>query len=192
MEKTLKLLKTIIEKDETTKEDKILIQEYQKSLKPSILACFYERYYKLFISIGNKFVILSSEDKASFILEELDKALQNYNLIENTKFSTYLTTCLKNRFKMEIESLNTHKRKTIYNLISYENMVENGFDIESNVGISILDIPKLTDKQNLILNLLYKGYSLTDIAKKLNTTTQNIYNIRNKIQKKFISESLIN
>lgn len=43
----------------------------------------------------------------------------------------------------------------------------------------------LTERQKQIVSLLYKGFTITEIAKLLNVTKQSIYDIRKAIQNKF-------
>ena len=113
MEETLKMMKSILNRNEGKINENELIKEYQNKLSPYILAHFYVSNYKLIYTISQNYRILTEEDRASFCLQELNKCLQTYDMNKNVKFTTYFVTCFKRRLYAETQMLNHANRKAI-------------------------------------------------------------------------------
>ena len=86
MNETLKMMKSILIGKEDTKDEIELINEYKENLSPNILAFMYVSNFGIIKSIADIWVKLDDADKASFCLQELDKALRTYKLDSNIKF----------------------------------------------------------------------------------------------------------
>ena len=117
MRNTLELMKEIINGKEENIDEINLIKEYQEKLSPNILAYFYCNNFGIISKTALNYPIISNEDKASFCLQELDKALKRYQLNSNAKFITYFIRCFKNRLRMETEQLLTQKIFYLFSLL---------------------------------------------------------------------------
>lgn len=105
----------------TTKE---LVQAYKEGRQDEVIAHVFCTNYQLFKLTANKFFGLSSEDKDSFILEEIAKALANYDL-ENekqAKITTLVSTYLYNRLRAETQALQAASRATLNLATSFEDL----------------------------------------------------------------------
>lgn len=94
--------------------DNECVLEYQKDQSPICLATIFVRHYPALRQLSDLYWGLTDEDKASFCLEEVHKALLNYSLDRNTKFLTFMYSCVKNRMRTETEALDTDKRREIF------------------------------------------------------------------------------
>lgn len=187
MEETLKMMKSIITGKECKVNENELIKEYQKELSPNILAYFYVDNYRILQKTNLYYSILSTEDKASFCLQELDKCLQNYKLDNKVKFITYFIRCYKNRLRTESELLNTQKRKAMLNIIDIDNI-----EINANCNLIedtdfILNNYDLTKEEKKQCKLLNMGYSIKEIAKILGLAPITIYKRNDKIKQKILN-----
>lgn len=188
MENTLKLMKSILNGKERYTNENELIKEYQEKLSPNILAYFYVNNFGLIVRISKLYPLLSTEDIASFCLQELDKCLQNYNSCLNVKFITYFSKCFKNKLRVEIESIQTQKRKSILNYVPLENIIETYTqDIELTNINTILDKYNLNKIERLQCKLLNYGYSIKEIAHILKQASITIYKRNDKIKQKILN-----
>lgn len=147
------------------------IKNYKQTENPISFAYVFKELYPLSLSVCSKFWNLTENDMASFCLEELHKALMNYDFEKtNAKFQTFFATCFKNRLRHETQKLDCDKRKA--NIVSedfaayaeivqgyYEIGIENAevHDLLKSVELSereqqycqiIMDTPgKISDKE---------------------------------------------
>lgn len=191
MEETLKMLKEIITGEEGKVNEKKLIEEYQKGLYPNILAYFFKSNYGIIINTNNNYPLLTDEDKASFCLQELDKCLQSFNLQQNVKFITYFIKCYKNRLRMESEQLLTQKRKILntYDCIDDLEISNYNEDIDLDLD-SVLNTYNLSNIEKIQCKLLEAGYTVKEIAFKLNVAPITIYKRNEKIKQKISGLSI--
>lgn len=105
----------------TTKE---LVQAYKEGRENEVIAHVFCTNYQLFKLTANKFFGLSAEDKDSFILEEIAKALSNYDLEneKNAKITTLVSTYLYNRLRAETQALQKASRATLNLATSFEDL----------------------------------------------------------------------
>lgn len=164
-----------------------LALEYQKELNPSILAESFVRNYNFIFQVASGYYGLTEQDIASHALERLDYCLQTYQ--QGNKFLTYYGTVLKNKFREETQNLNTHKRKVIFYSSSYEEMVDNGFDLvahaqENEMTDLIEDLREygLDDREIKYCFYLLMGEPHVDIAKNMGCTTMTLYNMRKRMR----------
>ena len=188
MKGTLEMLSTIIDPKDLERDLEEIALEYQDTLNPQLLAVTFKRVYKLIFSISSNYLGLTNDDIASYSLFELDKALLTFNELERAKFTTYITTLLKNRFRTETQALNADKRKAIFNSNSYETMVENGFDLvaEDLEDLSFLDDLNLNKHLKQYCHLLIRQYTNKEIAKKLGVSVMTLSNWRRVLREKLI------
>lgn len=190
---TLKTLSTLIinETLEMTLEE--IAVAYREDLNPSLLAAAFAKTYKLIINISNHYYGLTQEDIASFSLEKLDYCLQTYDE-DKAAFSTYFYANLKNKFREETQYLNTQKRKVIFYSQSYDEMVENGFDLESpepiKETIDNLESYGLTEKEMTYCDLILEDFTNAEISKQLGVSVMTLSNMRKKLREKLMPLAL--
>ena len=190
MEETYKMLREILIGKEETINEKILIKQYQDELCPNILAYFYCDNYGLIYNVSEFYPYISSEDKASFCLQELDKCLQKFNR-KDIKFSTYFIKCYRNRLNTETKLVLAQKRKSI---LFTEELLDEKLCKVSNVEIEnldiILDSYKLDDKEKQQCKLINDGYTLRDISKILNKSESFIWKTNSIIKQKILNSGI--
>ncbi len=184
---TLKTLSTLITNEtlEMTLEE--IAVAYREDLNPSLLAAAFSKTYNLIINISNRYHGLTQDDIASFSLEKLDFCLQTYNG-DKAAFSTYFYINLTNKFREETQYLNTQKRKVMFYCQSYDEMVENGFDLESpeqmRDTIDNLASYGLTERERVYCDLILKDFTNEEISKLLGVSVMTLSNMRKKLRKK--------
>lgn len=186
MERTLNLLKTLTapELEGLTLEE--LASMYTGGLSPSVFSVAFTKVYKLAIRISQKFFGFCEEDIVSFTLEELDKSLQLYQP-GNCSFITFFATMLNNRLRMESEALTTQKRKAFLFSDSYEQLVENGFDVCQEVNstaelLESLSCFGLTERELAYCNLVIQDYKNSEIAKMFGVSVMTLSNMRKQLR----------
>lgn len=190
---TLKTLSTLIT-DETLEMtlEEIAIA-YREDLNPSLLAAAFAKTYNLIIHISNHYYGLTQDDIASFSLEKLDFCLQTYKG-DKAAFSTYFYTSLMNKFREETQYLNAQKRKVMFYCQSYDEMVENGFDLESpeqmRDRLDNLASYGLTEREMVYCELILKDFTNVEISKLLGVSVMTLSNMRKKLRKKLRSLAL--
>lgn len=188
MQETLKMMKSIITGEEVNYNENELILQYQQTKAPNILAYFFVNNYGIIKKTNLIYSILTSQDLASYCLQELDKCLLTMNVSKENKFITYFMKCLKNRLKAENNMLQMQKRKTILN---YAELNENVPNFENNIeDINIiLDNYKLSKLEQLQCKLLNAGYTCKEIAKILKITPATVSNRNFKIKQKILQNT---
>jgi hypothetical protein len=186
MKETLKMMKSILTGKESKANEKEIIEEYKKDLCPNILAYFYSDNFGIIYKTSELYSLLSSEDKASFCLQELDKCLQNYNVNSNAKFITYFIKCYKNRLRVESQLLLYDKRKSIIQYRELDNISEVADLNIEDINLLLRDY-NLTESETLQVKLLNYGYKIREIAKLLNITSSAVSQRNQIIKQKILS-----
>jgi len=188
MKETLKMMRSIIigyEKDKTINE---LLQEYKDNESPNILAYLYVNNFGVIQKFADKYKMIDTQDVASYSLQELDKAIKQYDFNSDCKFITFFVTYLKNRLRSEQELLMKHVRFANYfheDLDSLHNMASDfEFDLFD------LDNYKLSQDEKQQCKMLIDGYSVSEIAKTFKLTKVSIYNRNKRIGEKLMLGSL--
>lgn len=200
MNNTLKLFSTLITPEYQNLSLEELAVVYTEGLNPSVLATAFSKLYNLIHNVSTKYYGLSSEDIASFSVEELDRCLQIYDSNKGA-FSTVYTTYLMNRFRKETEALNTQKRRANLLSESYEALfVDNGIDIPQypeqdyriamNETMEVLSDLGLTTKELKYCELTMMGFKNKEIADMLSVSVMTISNIRKRLREKVTPETL--
>jgi DNA-directed RNA polymerase specialized sigma24 family protein len=196
MNSTLKIMQSIVMQEHLEGSIEDHIAEYQTGHNPSILAATYIKLYRFSLKTLNSFPFISNEDGASLCLEILDKCLLTYNLSLTTKFISWYGPCLTNRFLQEYTKNNTKKAKVIKDALSYDKILEDGYDIpsfetyeqiESELDTySLLQNVKLTANERAFCKYALEGYSNAEIKRKLDVSYTTIVNIRRSLLKKLV------
>ena len=193
MLKTLNLLSSIITDKTTTMTIEEIAEQYRESLNPSLLAAAFKKTFKLIITISNKYYGLNPDDIASFALEILDKCLQQYNP-SRSGFTNYFIINLKFKFREETIALNADKRKSIFYSYSYETMVEDGFDLPTEMELDDIELLlknyDLTPREMEYCKLVANDWTNKDIAAKFEVTPMRLSYIRKDLRKKLAPMSL--
>jgi hypothetical protein len=186
MKETLKIMKSILTGKESKANEKEIIEEYKRGLCPNILAYFYSDNFGIIYKTSELYSLLSSEDKASFCLQELDKCLQNYDVNSNAKFITYFIKCYKNRLRVESQVLLYDKRKSIIQYSELDNISQiDEINIEdTNLLLKNYD---LTESETLQVKLLNYGYKVKEIAKLFNITSSAVSQKNQIIKQKILN-----
>lgn len=184
MKETLKMLQQIIIGYEEGRSDEELIEEYKHTKKANILAYMFKQHYGIIHNTSLLYPILNTDDIASFTLQELDKALLNYDGM--VKFNTYFIKCLKNRFRVETKMLLHNKRKAIIDYESIDNYDSIYYDDYFNFD-DFVSYNHLTTNQKNVCKLIGDGYTIKEISKILNKSIPFVYKERYKIKKKILN-----
>ncbi|WP_232521306.1 sigma-70 family RNA polymerase sigma factor [Tepiditoga spiralis] len=127
----------------------------------------------------------------------LIQAVYNYKETSNTKFSTFAYLNISSEIKSFITYLNRQKNKVLTEAIDIDNTLddssengesffETGEDEFKNILVSyIIDssIETLKDDEKEMINLWRKGYSYSEISKKLKIKNKKIDNTIQKLKK---------
>lgn len=189
MKETLQLMSQLTDAALMATPLETLAMEYRKDLNPQILATAFCKTYGLIQTVAGNFFGLTSEDVASYALEKLDLCLVKFNPGEYA-FNTFFTKVLSNKFREETQALSTQKRKAMLQRVSYEALVEQGFEAEANNKKSIsqvlgeLDGCHLTQRETRYCELVMQSYSNSEIAKMFNMSVTGVLHVRNKIRQK--------
>lgn len=179
------MMKTIIMGKEKELTDRELIMIYKQNKAPNILAYMFISNFGMFEIISNKWSMLDETDKASFCLEEINKALMNFDLEKNIKFSTYIFTCFNNRLRSETELINCQKRKSLlFSTECDDNTAQTELAFE-DVNL-ILEEYKLNENEKQQCILTSAGYTLKEMTKMLNKTTRQLTYSNLKIREKIL------
>ena len=190
MNKTLEMLKPLITEENLTLEYSELIKEYKKELNPMYLAAAFEKIYKLAIALSKRYIVVEQDDVVSYTLTTLDFCLQNFEEKYNSKFTTYFSTILLNEFRNLAAAANTQKRKANLFNCSYEQMVEDGFDIAFEHDYQINELEKkldnceLNNREKLYCYYLTKDYTNAEISNLMDLSIMTLSNMRKKLRLK--------
>lgn len=190
MQETLKMMKQIIIGNENERSLQDLITAYKINKSPNILAYFYVNNFGLILKVCNKYKNIVDEDKASYALQELDKCMLTYDETVSN-FSTFFSTYLDNALITLSIKKSTDKRKIMYNEENIDsiNLIDLGY--EDNYNCFDIDTfckdNNLSNSESKQCKLLYNGYNIKEIAKKLNTSVQYCYQLNKNIKNKLLN-----
>ena len=180
MRETLNLMKSAVLGYERTKSIEELLQEYQQNQSQNILAYIFIKYYNLINSIANKYKWLNSEDIASYSLQELDKAIMQYDFTRNCSFITYFYVLLNNKLNCENSKLKSNTQLANYSIVElpeYTEIKDNNFTYNSLLDYS------LSNSQLKLCKLIISGYSSREISKIYNVSHSTICNKTKQLRK---------
>lgn len=177
-----------------------LVSIYQDAPNDQVLGDIFNQLKILTYKISSGYWGLTEEDIISFSFETIYNCLKSYRMTGGSKFSSYYSTSLKFRLRAETLALNQHKRKANLSIYSssYEEMVENGFNIaydpyqEIYLYDALERTPNLTDCERLYCRYLIIGkYSNEEIAGRMKVSVMTLCNMRKRLQVK-LKELFIN
>lgn len=179
MKKTLSILNPLICKPYTDLTLEELSALYKSNPTEQILATAYSKVLNLAILIRKRYYTVDEDDAASFCLEKLDYALQNYNSDTSFNFTTFFCHLFETSLKLEIQKNSRKKRKGL--LESIEDGIDVGLEDTYNV-IEMLLPKNLTTNEHEYCILASEGYDNSDIAKYLGVSRMTICNIRKSLK----------
>lgn len=112
---------------------------YQKDENPMYLAVTFKKLYKLLLTHVNKFYVLTDSDCASFILQEIHKAMKNYSNDKGVQVQTLISRYVYNRLKAESNMLNHDKRVLNIMSTSYEGVLSSKEDGSTVIPKSLIN-----------------------------------------------------
>ena len=166
-------------------------ENYQQDKSPAKLAyvvCRLEHYLK---TQTNKYWGLTEEDKESFMLEEVDRAMLHYNPDKGAKVQTLISIYVNNRLRTETQQLQYDKRSANNAADSYEEIIatkENDevectqyLDIEMS---SLLNSAQLTESEMACCKIIMQephALKNTEIADMLGMTSAGVGYLKKRI-----------
>jgi DNA-binding CsgD family transcriptional regulator len=174
---------------------------YQQSNDPILFAFAFCEVYPLLKLQADKYFYLNEADKASILLEEVNKALNDYQPIYCTKVQTLITTYVNRRFYAETKMLQHDRRKINIGVDSYETMVEfqDEETIES-IGYKDIELGESLPKAKLTENeltyckiVMNETTSLrdSDVARAMGISPAGVLWLKKKVKEKLISSHII-
>lgn len=187
MYKTLQTLRPLITSEFENLTLEQLAVTYQETLNPSILACVFEKTYRLFIRISEKFYGLTQEDIASFALQQLDFSLKSFDN-KHTNFLAYCTTVFRNKLREETIALSQHKRCANNNCDDLTVLPQTACEEDKQLStvefILTLDTLGLTERERTYCDYLMQGFKSSTIANLMNISPARLSQFRNQLRKK--------
>lgn len=130
-----------------------MVESYKETQDMVILAKVYVKYYAHLTNVASKFFNITDQDKASCIVEEIHKALMNYDSRKGAAIQTLVTKYVNNRLRAETQSENYQMRKANNESDSYESLMEvNAVPESFSEESSILETLSVLDSLNLTAN----------------------------------------
>lgn len=186
MQKTRKMLKTLIKNCYKEKSNEDLCKEYKKDLNPVYVAVMFDRMFKLTNNQRRKYYLIQGDDFASISLESIEYCMRTKNTNNKTKFIVYYFVVLSNKLKSELTKLNTIKRSINNNCLSlgdWDNYYDENFD-----SIDFMLPNNLNQKENVLCKLLSEGYTFSECAKIMKVTREGLYHTRKRIKEKLLND----
>lgn len=185
--------------NEKEKSEGELIAEYRETKAPNILAYFFVSNFGLSITVGLSYPDIDMEEKASFSVRALDKALLSYRDDGTAQFDTYYMAIFRCMLRSVSSMIHTDKRKiqlyqtlTDFNdaisieLIDNQEIYEDDyFDIDDFANYN-----RLNESEREQCKLINDGFSAKEICKKLKKSLSWIYIQNKRIQKKILDADI--
>lgn len=124
MEDTYQSLRQLAElyKENGTLHD--AVEQYKLTKDPILISHVFCQFYAYIRTQSSKYFYLTSSDKASFAVEELDKAMNDFDPSYGVKLLTLFDRYYNNRLRSETQMLQHHKRCANNASINYEDWGE--------------------------------------------------------------------
>jgi len=180
---------------EDTNLDNLAI-EYQQTEDPCLLVHVFCKWFPYTVSQVSKYFYLTEEDKASFVVEELHKAMTDFDVTRGAKIQTLFSRYLNNRLRAETQMMNHHKRRANNSTDSYQAFAEVtqghkelGYDQVEFLNI-IRTSCNLNDNEvkycEIVTSVDPNNIKDTDIAKLLGVTSAAINYMKKKLAEKLL------
>ena len=152
------------------------------------------------MTITNKYFYLTDQDKASFAVEELHKAMKDFDSTKGAKIQTLFSRYINNRLRTETQSLSYQKRTANNTAESYEFASEltNGYDQADYSEIEFIQMLEqsklLTENELKYCKIVMKDHidvRDSDVARAMNVTPSAVNQMKKSIFRKFTSLQII-
>lgn len=173
--------------NECKEEEKTCIENYQKTKDPTFLSKMFIVHFPIYLQIVDLYWGVSSEDKASFCIEELHKAMLDYNSERNVKFSSFSSVYLRNRLRTETQALSTAKRKMLNNYAELNDsmVIEEDFS-RPIIEFDLMRAGLTPNELSYCLFVLNSGNTVvdSDFARIKNISSAAVHYIKNSLKTK--------
>lgn len=179
-----------------TSDPSTLAIEYQKTQDPVLLAVVYCEQFAYILTQVEKYFNLTDEDKASFSVEELHKAMMNYNPQGGAKLPTLYSRYLNNRLRAETQMSNHQKRSANNQCECYEAITMNVEGVEDDrlkdleFYHSLEQSGMFTENEIALCKIVMNDtihIKDVDIAKQLKVSSSAITQMKRSLAKKLVS-----
>lgn len=192
--KNFSTLSHLYEGDKTLSETAL---KYQKDNNPIYLAHIFCKLYPYLKTQADKYFYLTDEDKVSFVLEELNKAVLAYDATKGAQVQTLVSTYVNNRLRTETQQLQHHKRCVNNTADSYDELVATCDDAEGSEDCFMNVLTELTLASAELSStelqcckiIMDEPHELknTEIAEKMGITSAGVGYLKKKIATKLQS-----
>lgn len=193
MYETLKAFKPMYQKT-TIKDLKEAVERFKRGEVAEAIGFIYCNQYGHLKNISAKFPRLTAEDKASFILSEINSALTDYDKTKGAQIQTLVSKYAYRRLYSENKMREHQKRRANYDqtTASYEEYIETAaasWGSNDEYRAELLDYLKsidLTENELEFCKIIITNRAAknTDIAKIMGVTPAAVTYIKNKLKLK--------
>ena len=164
----------------------------------------YQKYKPIIIKKSRRAIVFASHHgiEINDIMQEgyigLDEAIKNFSQETDASFYTFALLCIDRQIANYLRKVNGGKDRILNEAVSINDSLEKTLDAGTNLELHLMgkDANKemvaimqkvLTNFEKEVFNMRLQGYSIDEIAKKLNKDSKAIYNtfwrIKEKIKK---------
>lgn len=197
MYNTLKHFKPMAENLRTFKNTTEAVDYYRETGDCRVICYLFINQYGHLKNISKKYTKLTDDEKASFVVEEIEKALNHYDASKGAQIQTLISTYVYRRLYAENKMREHQKRKVDYDneiTSSYEVYIENNVekgmrDYYESELTNYLETMDLTDNELeycKIVSSEKSGLSDSDVAKMMGVTPAAINYIKKKLKTKLV------
>lgn len=192
MNETLKMMKSVLDKDLSNLSNEQLVSMYKKTGYDSIIAQIFVDNYPLFWKQYQKSRgFIDADEAASLSLMIISRCLDSYKEDSGVKFTTFLFNALHNAYGSELTKKNRAMRKC--EEVSLNNIREDDIEYqdlfgEEDSGYSLVEInmvidsSHLNDKSKKICKFYINGYSQVAIASMMNVSSPMVHQTLKKLR----------
>lgn len=186
MQNTLRMFSHYVQKEKLFEPLESLAIEYQATHSQAIVATAFYKVHQFVTLISHQFIFIPEQDIVGWAVEKLEYCLQHFKVSVKVKFITFFGSLLNMRITEEVKALNMQKRKLNAEAISYDALIEQGFDIPGNNKDNMLfelEMNKaLTSKEKLFCVLVLMKWSSIEIAQALGVNQMGLTTIRKSLR----------
>jgi len=194
MQETLKNFQTLANFYKSDKTLSSVAVQYQSSGDPVQLAYIFCKLYPYLKTQVEKYFYLTDEDKVSFVLEELNKAVLAYDPTKGAQVQTLISTYINNRLRTETQQLQHHKRCVNNTPDSYDELMLGAEDSDGDetcfddvITHMALEQAKLSETELACCKIIMaepNQLKNTEIANKMGITSAGVGYIKKKLENK--------
>lgn len=165
---------------------------YQQTQDPKYLSYIFCNYYRYIRTVADRYFYITEQDKGSYAIEELHKAMLDYDSSKGAKIETLYVAYYERRLRMETQALNTHKRKANNECEDYAETVEineGAFDSElamAEIALALEQSAILTENELAYCRIIMLDENTkdSDVAKLLDVSASAVHQMKKRIAKK--------